>query len=79
MAQFGIHDVQVPPVSISDWSEVPASIGISSPYHISAGDVAFSPRSFGDYSIELNGGNRIDSIVLPNAPEIKILAMTLVK
>jgi uncharacterized protein YbaR (Trm112 family) len=67
-------------LTITPWSQAPANapVGLSFPYRLNAGDIDTSqPTILGDYSIATPNGAR--TLVLPNDPSIKILAITVAK
>ena len=66
-------------IEIANWLSAPEQIGAFSPYHRADGAAAPGACYLGDYTIPVEAGQRIDGIVLPDAPGIKILAVTAVR
>ena len=68
-------------VTVADWGSVPTDglPAFHSPYRFSKDGAVPTPCYLGDYAINLNGDVHLDSLTLPNAPAIKILAISLEK
>jgi len=66
-------------LTIANWLSTPEHIGAFSPYHRTNGASVPGACYLGDYTIPVEAGQRVDGIVLPDAPGIKILSVTAVK
>ena len=80
-ATFGIGGGS-PTVRIADWTEAPAagtSPGFHSAYVTGPNGDAPTGVTLGDYVLTLDPSQRVDRLTLPDAPAIKIVAITLEK
>lgn len=71
-------------LTVSDWGDSPGSPNAApafvSPYRDGKdGASSAKPAVLGDYALPLNAAERISTLTLPNAPGVKILALTLEK
>ena len=84
-AEFGIRDrdgITARTVSIADWKMPPTngtSIGFRSPYRNGKNGPEPIAAVLGDYILPLESNKKINGLVLPNLPAIKIVAITLEK
>lgn len=84
---FGVvysDSTQSAPLSISDWSQSPASgagtAAFDCPYRLGPNGIdSSSPSILGDYAIGLDSGRRLTKLTLPSDPRVKIFAITLEK
>jgi len=78
----GAAGSQAVSVTIQSWNANPnspgSSVGFSTVYHLNNGVVDTSaPSVIGQYAIPADPSKRINALVLPNDPRIKIFAITL--
>jgi hypothetical protein len=68
-------------VTIAPWTSAPAgiTIGYRSPTEDTPQGLVSTPVMLGDYVLTLDPSQRISSLTLPNAPDVKIVAITLEK
>lgn len=70
-------------LTVSDWGDSPGSPNASpafvSPYRDGSSSASAKPAILGDYTVQLDPAARVSSLTLPNAPGVKILALTLEK
>lgn len=83
-AQFGLGYGSTPvpqSLPIADWTQTPqapgATVAFRSSYRQTRDGDEAVPCFLGDYSLSLDSGRRITTLVLPNAPSVKILAISL--
>ena len=69
-------------VAVADWNAAPAAgagPGFHSPYVTGPSGDTPTPVTLGDYVLKLDPSQRVDRLTLPNAPDVKIVAITLEK
>jgi hypothetical protein len=80
-AAFGLADgsrITNSDITVASWKSAPSQPAWWSPYSMTAsGDVDATPCYLGDYTLR-SAGSHADGLVLPNAPSIKVLAVTVI-
>ncbi|MBV9849627.1 MAG: hypothetical protein JO250_08055 [Armatimonadetes bacterium] len=65
-------------LTIADWAApAGATPGFRSPYMVGRDGDAATPITLGDYVLRLDPSQRVDRLTLPDAPAVKIVAITL--